>query len=145
MLEPGLIQDYVTDFIELTFSRDNRLIWTAMIDLALIADRRPNEIFERYDDLVKVIDRGSVITRDNGIKVLARVAATGMEYNTAIMPYLLRQLQGCRPKSVPQYAESIRVAVSSDNREQYLGILHERIDELSTAQQRRVKKLLRTL
>ena len=145
LLEPGLIEDYVTDFIELALSRDNRLVWAAMIDLALIADNRPNDIFERYDDLVKVIDKGSVITQDNGIKVLARVAATGIEYNTAIMPYLLRQLQGCRPKSVPQYAESIGVAVHSDNREQYVGILHERLDELSTAQQRRVKKLLRTL
>ena len=145
LLEPGLIEDYVTDFIELALSRDNRLVWAAMIDLALIADNRPNDIFERYDDLVKVIDKGSVITQDNGIKVLARVAATGIEYNTAIMPYLLRQLQGCRPKSVPQYAESIGVAVHSDNREQYVGILHERLDELSTAQQRRVKKLLRTV
>ena len=46
LLEPELIEDYVADFIELVFSRDNRLVWAAMINLALIADRKPQEIFD---------------------------------------------------------------------------------------------------
>lgn len=145
LLEPELTQDYVADFIELIFSKDNRLVWAAMINLALIADRKPQEIFERYDDVVRVIEKGSVITKDNGIKTLARVAPASTEYSQVIVPYLMEQLKSCRPKSVPQYAESIRVAVNSDNREQYLSILNERLDALSAAQQKRVKKLLKTL
>jgi hypothetical protein len=144
LLEPELIEDYVDDFIELAFSKDNRLVWAAMINLALIADRKPQEIFEQYDSLVMVIEKGSVITRDNGIKTLAKVASASTEYNQAITPYLMEQLRSCRPKSVPQYAESIRVAVDSDNQEQYLSILNERSGALSAAQQRRVKKLLKT-
>ena len=143
-LEPELIENYVADFIELTFSRDNRLVWAAMINLALIADRKPQEIFEQYDDIVKVIEKGSVITQDNGIKTLAKVASTSTEYEEVIVPYLLEQLRRCRSKSVPQYAESIRVSVNSDFQEQYLSILNERLDALSAAQQRRVKKLLKT-
>jgi hypothetical protein len=92
--------------------------------------------------MVKVIEKGSVITKDNGIKTLARVASTSSEYKAVIMPYLMGQLRSCRSKSVPQYAESIRRAIDSDNQEQYLSILKERFDELSAAQQRRVKKLL---
>ena len=91
-----------------------------------------------------MIDKGSVITRDNGLKALAKVAAARTEYSQVIMPYLLAQLASCRAKSVPQYAESIRVAVGPDYREQYLGILNGRLDELSAAQQRRVRKLLKT-
>lgn len=144
LLEPELIENYVADFIELIFSKDNRLVWAAMINLALIADRKPQEIFEQYDDIVKVIEKGSVITRDNGIKILAKVASTSTEYKEVIVPYLLEQLRSCRSKSVPQYAESIRVAVNSDFQEQYLSILNERLIELSGAQQRRVKKLLKT-
>ena len=144
LLEPELIENYVADFIELIFSKDNRLIWAAMINLAQIADRKPQEIFEQYDDIVKVIEKGSVITRDNGIKILAKVASTSTEYKEVIVPYLLEQLRSCRSKSVPQYAESIRVAVNSDFQEQYLSILNERLIELSGAQQRRVKKLLKT-
>ena len=144
LLEPELIEDYVIRFIELVFSNDNRLVWAAMINLALIADRKPQQILEQYDAIVKVIENGSVITKDNGIKALAKVASADIEYGKLIMPYLMEQLKSCRPKSVPQYAESIRVAVNMDKQEQYLSILNERLDALSIAQQRRVKKLLRT-
>ena len=140
LLDPELVDNYVTDFLELISSKDNRLVWASMINLALIADRKPHEIFERYDDVVKVIEKGSVITKDNGIKTLAKVASTRTEYNEVIMPYLMEQLRRCRSKSVPQYAESIRCAVEIDKQDQYLSILNERYDELSAPQQRRVKK-----
>ena len=144
LLEPELIENYMADFIELIFSKDNRLVWAAMINLALIADRKPQEVFEQYDDIVKVIEKGSVITKDNGIKILAKVASTSTEYEVVIVPYLMEQLRICRSKSIPQYAESIRVAINSDFQEQYLSILNERLDALSAAQQRRVKNLLKT-
>ena len=144
LLEPELIEDYVTGFIEIIFSKDNRLVWAAMINLALIADRKPQEIFERYEYIIKVIEKGSVITQDNGIKTLAKVASTNTKYSEVIMPYLMEQLRNCRSKSVPQYAESIRIAVNFDNQGQYLSILNERFDMMSTAQQRRVKKIIKT-
>jgi len=144
LLELELIEDYVTDFIELVFSKDNRLVWAAMINLAMVADRKPQEIFEQYDEIVGVIEKGSVITNDNGIKILAKVASTSTEYSDVIMPYLMEQLRNCRSKSVPQYAESIKITVNLDNQGQYLSILNERLDTLSVAQQRRVKKLLKT-
>jgi hypothetical protein len=144
LLDPELIEDYVTYFIELVFSKDNRLVWAAMINLALIADRKPQEIFEHFDEIVEVIGKGSIITKDNGIKTLAKVASANNEYSKSITPYLMEQLRSCRSKSVPQYAESIMVAVNSDNQKQYLSIINERLDALSVAQQRRVKKLLKT-
>jgi hypothetical protein len=45
---------------------------------------------------------------------------------------------------VPQYAESIRVAISAEDQEAHVSILEERLDELPAAQQRRVNKLLRS-
>lgn len=45
LLKPELIEDYAADFIELLFSKVNRLVWAAMINLALIADRKALEIF----------------------------------------------------------------------------------------------------
>jgi hypothetical protein len=140
---PELIQDYVEDFIELTFSKNNRLVWQAMINLALIADRKPVEIFDRFEDLVRVIDTGSVITQDNGIKTLAKVASANKEYNQAIMPFLLKQLQTCRPKSIPQYAESILFAVNQENQDHFLEILNQRSNMLSAAQQKRVNKIVK--
>jgi hypothetical protein len=144
LLESELIEDYVADFLELVFSKDNRLVWAAMINLALVADRKPHEVFERFRDLTNVIEKGSVITKDNGIKTLARVASTSKEHQEVIIPYLMEQLRTCRPKSVPQYAESIRCTIYLDTRDQYLSILNDRFDALSAAQQRRVNKLLST-
>ena len=54
-LEPELIKDYAADFIELIFCKANRLVWAAMINLALIEDRKPQAIFERYDEILEVI------------------------------------------------------------------------------------------
>jgi hypothetical protein len=143
LLAPELIEEYVTDFIELIFSKYNRIVWAEMIDLALIADRRPDEIFQQYDAVTEVIDTGSVITKDNGIKTLAKVAAAKAEYSEVILPYLMEKLSSCRSKSVPQYAESIRLAINSDNQDEYLSILRGRFASLSIAQKRRVKKIFK--
>ncbi len=143
-LKPELIEDYVADFLQLIYSKNNRLVWAAMIDLAKIADRKPEPIFEHYDSIVQIIEKGSVITKDNGIKVLARVASVNDTYNQKIMPYLLEQLRTCRAKSLPQYAESVQTAVNPENQAAYLTILNGRVDALSAAQQRRVRKLLKS-
>ena len=144
-LAPELVEDYLEDFLWLAFGSDNRLIWAAMINIALIADRKPGEIMERLDELIEVIERGTVITQDNGIKILARVGGIDPEYNSQIFPYLMGQLKNCRQKSVPQYAESIMAAVDPENQDQYLAILNERMDELSAAQGKRVKKIITAL
>jgi hypothetical protein len=142
-LAPEMIKPYVGDFLKLITSKNNQLVWAAMINLALIADRVPREIFEQYEVLVKVIESGSVITVDNGIKVLGKVAAANPAYNEVIFPYLLEQLGNCRSKSVPQFAESISPAVTSSNQGAYLELLEARMGSLSEAQAKRVRKIIK--
>ena len=144
LLAPELIEDYLEEFLRLVFGKDNRLIWASMINIALIADRKPDQIINRLDDILSVIEKGSVITRDNGIKILSRAAAAKPEYNSQVFPHLIDQLNNCRPKSLPQYAESILVAVNQDNQTQYLAVLNKRFDELSAAQGKRVNKIIRS-
>ena len=121
-----------------------RIGWGGMITLAMIADRKAKEIFKHRDQITAAIAKGSVITIDNGIKTLATVASLEDEYNRKIYPYLIAHLKSCRPKDVPQHAESIMRVVNSDNQEQYIVVLNQRFDDLSSSQQKRVKKLLRT-
>ena len=142
---PELIEEYVADFLKLLSSKNNRRVWGAMINLSLIAEKKSKEIFESFESIIETIENGSVITRDNGIKTLAIVASTEEEYNQIIFPFLIEQLKTCRPKSVPQYAESTFCAVKSDNRERYIEVLNRRFDTLSSSQKNRVKKLLRKL
>lgn len=140
--EPKLIEAYVFDFLKLLSSKRNRRVWQSMICLALIADLKQGEIYENRETIVKVMENGSVIVQDNGIKILAKVAAAEDEYSQEIFPYLMEQLRTCRSKSVPQYAESIFCAVNEENEEEYKRILRQRFDELTTSQQRRVKRIL---
>ncbi len=143
--EPELIADYVSDFLKLLSSKRNRRVWQSMICLSLIADHKPKEIFEMRSEIIRVMEKGSVITLDNGIKTLAKVAATDKKYSQEIFPYLLEQLRECRSKSVPQYAESILCAVNTENRENYMDVLNQRLEKLSSTQQYRVKKVLNNI
>ena len=142
---PERIEAYVSDFLKLLSHKRNRRVWQAMICLSLIAERKPKEIFEHRTEILQAMEVGSVITQDNGIKTLAKVAAAGEAYNQVIFPYLLAQLGSCRPKSVPQYAESILCAINPENKGDYKEILVQRLTELSPHQHRRVQKVLKQL
>ena len=144
-LQPALIGDYVSDFIKLLASRNNRLVWGGMIALSTVATIRAEEIYAYLDKIRRAMASGSVITVDNGVKVLARVAAAREGYNRKIFPYLIEHLERCRPKEVAQHAESILCAVNAENQKKYIGVLTERQSALSPAQSARIKKILKTL
>ncbi len=145
MIAPDLIEDYLEDFFALVVGNDNRLIWQAMINLAMIADRKASQVMDHLDTIMELTGKGSVITRDNGIKILARAGSSNPEFNQRVFPFLIDQLNTCRPKSVAQYAESILVVVNQDNQELYLVTLKSRLGELSPAQLKRVLKIIRSL
>jgi len=140
---PELIEAYVFDFLNLLSSKRNRRVWQAMICLSLIANRKPREIFENRATIVRAMEKGSVITQDNGIKTLAKIASAEATYRRELFPYLLAHLESCRPQSVPQYAESILCAVNVENAAAYKNVLPQRLDELSAAQQCRIEKILK--
>src|SRR5262245_9398837 len=73
--EPGLIASYLSAFLELLHSRNNRLVWGARIALSTIAPLTADALYLNVATIEDVIARGSVITVDNGIKVLALIAA----------------------------------------------------------------------
>jgi hypothetical protein len=90
-----------------------------------------------------VMDEGSVITQDNGVKVLALVAAQGAAYSKEIFPYLLHHLETCRPQDVPQHAEKAAIAVNTRNRKQFIAVLEKRLVDLSGSQAARVQKVIK--
>jgi hypothetical protein len=142
-LRPELIAPYAEDFLKLLHSRNNRLMWGAMIALSTVADLKADEIYPHVDEIKQVMDRGSVITKDNGVKVLALVAAQKTAYSKTIFPYLLHHLETCRPKDVPQHAEKTAVAVNARNKQQFVAVLGIRLVDLSSSQAARVKKVMK--
>ena len=142
-LNPGLIALYVSDFLGLLKSKDNRMVWGSMIALSTIAGLRTREIGLHLDDLLATMEQGSVITVDNGIKILALVAANDESYSPVIFPHLLNHLSTCRPKEIPQHSEKSLVAVNASNKESFIAVLENRMTQLTDAQVARVKKVIR--
>lgn len=144
-LKPELITPYTNDFLRLLVSRNNRLVWGAMYALACIAPLQANELFPHVREIEKAMEAGSVITVDNGVKVLAGIAAAKPEYQAEILPYLLQHLAKCRIKEVPQHAESTFVAISWEFAHPFREILEKRLPEMTSPQTARARKLLKRL
>jgi len=144
-IKPRLIQQYVDGFLKLLSSKNNRLVWGGMISLSTIATLKADRIFEQIDQILDAIKKGSVITIDYGIRTLSRVASVKGGYNRKIFPYLIEHLRSCRPKEIPQHAESISVAVTDDNKSEFLKVLRERKGILKPSQVKRVNKIIKSL
>jgi hypothetical protein len=142
-LAPELIADYVGDFLKFMQSRNNRLVWGAMLALSTIASLKAGAIFPHVEEIEKVMENGSVITIDNGVKILAIVASQNEVYRTEIFPYLLNHLTTCRPKDVPQHSEKTLMAVNAANKGEFIAVLEKRTVDLRGAQVTRVKKVIR--
>ncbi|WP_336787066.1 hypothetical protein [Paenibacillus sp. MMO-177] len=144
-LRPELISQYAIRFVELLGSRDNRLVWGGMTALSAIASVASEPIMEHCDQIVSAMATGSVITVDKAVFTLSILAAVSEANNKAIFPFLLRHLESCRPKEVPQHSESVLLAVTPLNKEDFLKVLRAREQQLTDAQLKRVKKIYKTL
>ena len=142
-LAPALIAPYAEDFLKLLTNRQNRLVWGAMIALSCVATLQADKLFESRDLICKTVDQGSVITQDGGVKTLALVASVDKTYQEALTPYLMGFLRKCRQSDVPRHAEFIEVCVDDFNREEFAGILQQRLPEASPSQAARIKKILK--
>lgn len=142
-IAPDLIAQYSADFLKLLHSKQNRLVWGAMIALSTIAPLTAPDLFEKHELICKIISQGSVITQDAGIKTLAQVAAADPIYLAELNPFLMNFLRTCRLSDVPRHAEFIEKCVNGSNRQEFLAILNERLPHMSASQAARVKKIFK--
>lgn len=142
-LEPELIADYTEDFAKCLKSKNNRLVRGGMTALVEVAKANPNAVFKHVDEIKKAKETGSVITVDNAISALAYTAAANDTYNRDIFPYLLKHLEGCRPKEVPQHSAKTLSAVNAGNKVEFINVLEKRMEDLSGPGLSRVKKVIK--
>lgn len=144
-IKPELIAGYVDDFIRLLKSKNNRMVWGAMIALSTIADIKYREIWLAVDDIIETMENGSVITIDNGIKTLSRVAASDDEYRVKLFPILLNYLKTCIPRDVPRHAENIVFAVNDSNKDEFISVIKSRLGDMKPVQQSRIKRVIKKI
>jgi hypothetical protein len=143
-LDPTLIADYAGDVLKLLQSRNNRLVWGAMIALSTVATLKADDLFKHRTEIQQAMAKGSVITVDAAVKALAVVASKKDAYRAELFPHLLQHLQSCRPKDVAQHAESTLVAVDPSHSAAFVAVLEKRLPDLSSSQAARVRKAIRT-
>ena len=141
-LKPDLIAPYTEDFIKLLRSGDNRLVWGGMTALAAVAPLRAESLCADLEVIQRAMETGSVITRDQGVRVMAALASQASTCAPQAFSFLMNHLETCRPKDVPQHSESILPAVSGERLSKFLDVLQRRLPALSAAQARRVKKVI---
>jgi len=143
--KPELISDYCQEFISLLSSKNNRLIWGAMIALKTITPVNPNEVFANLDIIMDTYKKGSTITVDNAISVLSVLASTSVEHEKEIFPTLIDHLENCEVNYLPQRAERVVVCINDKNKNLFLKTLEKRVDDLSSTQLARINKLKKKL
>jgi hypothetical protein len=144
-LKPDMIAAYGDDFVKLLGSRNNRLVWGGMTALGAIADRKAAAIWKHIDTIINATDKGSAITQDWGVRVLAAVSAQDKIYERRIFPFLKTFLNNSPPKDLPRHAESALTAVNAANKDDVLSILEARKPALKPAQAKRVDQVIRKI
>ena len=143
--KPELIADYYEIFLNLIESKNNRMVWGGMIALSTIVDLKHKNIFESLDKIMLATDKGSVITIDNGVKILIKLTKYPEYYETT-NPLLIEQLKKCPIKQLPMYAERTTACISDKNRKEFLKLLENRLSECEKeSQKKRIMKLLKTV
>ncbi|HEX9805079.1 MAG TPA: HEAT repeat domain-containing protein, partial [Candidatus Dojkabacteria bacterium] len=143
--KPQLISKYTDLFIDLLKSKQNRLVWGAMTALAIIADRKHLAIWERINEIIDAFENGSVITQDEGTKVLVTMSSKKKIYEEKISPILLEKIKKDRPKDIAKDVEIISKAVNERNKNEFLKTIEERKSSLSDSQLKRVERVLKKL
>jgi len=143
--KPELIADYVSEFVSLLRSKNNRLAWGSMKALATIVEHAPKQIFDRVSVVTAAYEGGSVITVDNSISVFAGLCKVDESNAKKVLPILVSHLQKCRPKDVPQHAGRASVCFNSGNAGTFIEVLEKRLPDLAATGQTRVKTLLKKL
>ena len=139
--KPILIADYADEFLKLLTSRNNRLVWGSMTALSTIAEIVPDVIYAKRYLLLDALENGSVITVDNCISVMAKLCKVNKSYYEELFPILSEHLKNCRPKEVAQHAARIAICVNKDYSDEFIAVLDERLEYLSSSQKSRLQKL----
>lgn len=142
-VNPALISVHSNEFITLLKSKNNRLQWGAMAALNHITSESPDVIFDSLSQIIDAMDRGSVITKDNGVNILIKLCAL-KQYHENCFPLLIEQLLGSATNQLPMYAERAIPIINDENKSLFIKTLEARIDDIEKdSKRKRVEKVIK--
>lgn len=141
-IDPTQIVAHISVFTDLLENKDNRLQWGAMTALQTLVKEKPKEIHATLPKLMAVADKGSVITKDQLVKILVQLGGISA-YKEAVVILLMEQLQKAFANQVPMYAELALPLIHKGNRELFINTLTLRLQDIEKESKRkRVEKII---
>lgn len=141
-MKPELIEEFYPQFLKLLKSKNNRMVWGAMIAIAQIAKIRAEWVYKDLDLILEKIETGSVITHIHGVYTLINISRC-KAYYPALKPILFDLQKTCRPIDVAKRAESMIDTLAKEDLDAYMAILMGQVDHLSKGGQKRLVKLIK--
>jgi len=141
--KPRLISNYLETFLRLLESKNNRMVWGAMIAIATISKIKFEEIFQHIDLVIKTMKSGTLITEVWGIKALAGISLADEQIKEAVMPTLAGYLEKARPIDFSTRLEDILPIVTTENDVNTITkIIRKKQKELSDVQVKKMKAVI---
>ena len=139
---PDLLVPHLGAFVDLLDDRNNRLVWGAMCAIDVIARVAPAKVYAQLAPIMAAVDKGSVITRDHGVRVLVELGGD-QRFATKAWPLLLEVLRTCPVNQIPMYAESTGKVVPGRFEKALIGVLEDRLMNMAQPAKRvRINKVL---
>lgn len=140
---PSLIATYASDFLPLLKSKGNRMQWGAMTAIYSLTPARPEWVYEVLPEILEAAELGSVITKDNAVKILISLCAH-KEYANNCFDLLNEQLLKSAVNQLPMYAEKALSVINEKNKSTFIKSLHSRLADIDKESKRkRIEGVLR--
>ncbi|MCB0655565.1 MAG: hypothetical protein KDC57_05475 [Saprospiraceae bacterium] len=144
-LHPHLLAPHRDVFLRILKQKNNRLQWGAMTALQTIAEVDPAGIYNHLGTILEVADNGSVITRDQAVMILIRLASIP-DYHTTAIVLLLEQLSRAPENQLPMYAERSLPILQLADCQEFIQVLTSRWPAMtSPTKKKRVEKVITQL
>lgn len=140
--KPELISDLYNEFKSLLTSKNNRMVWGAMIAISTIAKVEPNTVYKDKDLILSYISKGTVITQVWAVYALVNLCNVE-EYRSELLMPLLEILDQTRDIDFAKRSETIKPIVNLKYESKFKTILEKHISSLSKSAQNKVHKLLK--
>ncbi len=144
-LEPQLIQPYTSQFVDLLTKGSSRMYWGAMIALQFISLTAPKEIYQYLPAILDAMNKGSVIAKDHGMKILVALAKMP-GFTKKIMPLIFEQLLVAPMNQFPTYVEISSVCVNKEFKIPFLQLIGTRQSEdMNDTKRKRLQKVIKQI
>lgn len=140
--KPELISELYSEFLSFLNSKNNRMVWGAMIAISTIAKVQPKKVYKDKDLILSYIEKGTVITQVWGVYTLVNLCNVE-EYRNTLLHSLLEILDQTRDIDFAKRSEAIKPIISTEYEGKFNAILEKHISSLSKSAQNKVHKLLK--